>query len=305
MADFKLTLKAWIHASRLRTLPLAAAGILLGGCIAASESNFETLTFVLALVTTLLLQILSNWANDYGDFSHGVDNAERVGPARTLQSGAISPLSMKKAMTMLTILALLSGLFLLWNALQGKLTLTFAIYLTIGLLAIGSAIKYTVGKHPFGYHGLGDLMVFIFFGLAAVMGTYFLMSAQMNWWVLLPAATVGLLSTAVLNVNNMRDRVNDEASQKRTLAVRMGFAWSKWYHFALLCDSYIYFAIFMIFKKGWFGLAPLTLSYIPLVLHARRIWLVSNEKDFDPELKVVSLSTLFIAITNGLYIWLW
>ncbi len=217
----KTKLNAWIHAARLRTLPLSVAGIIMGSSIALAEQQFNGTVFTLAMLTTLLLQILSNLANDYGDYTHGTDNANRVGPQRAVQSGVIKPREMKMAVIFVSLLTVFTGTLLIGIAFNEMLSLRFFVFLILGLASITAAIKYTIGKKNFGYLGFGDLMVFIFFGLVSVMGSYFLHTLTFNVWVLLPATTIGLLSSGVLNINNMRDIDNDRHFNKKTIPVRL------------------------------------------------------------------------------------
>ena len=216
------TTKNWLVAFRLRTLPLALSSIILGSMLAYADGIFSWPVAILAVTTTLFLQILSNLANDYGDSVSGVDNEHRVGPSRSVQGGAITASQMRRAVFLFAFLSLASGIGLIIVGTRGLQLESTLIYLVLGLGAIAAAIKYTVGKNPYGYQGLGDLFVFIFFGLVGVCGTYYLHTHQLPWDILLPAASVGLLSVAVLNLNNLRDRESDAASGKRTLVVKLG-----------------------------------------------------------------------------------
>jgi len=293
------SVQAWIHAFRLRTLPLSVSGIILGSGIARGEHVFRWPIFILALITTLLLQILSNLANDYGDFKSGVDNKERVGPQRSVQSGAISSGAMKKMVIFISGLTLIIGLTLVAISFHQIASLKFLIFIVIGLSAIVAAIKYTVGNNPYGYQGLGDIMVFLFFGLASVWGTHYLHTHQMDWWVLLPASSIGLLSAGVLNVNNMRDTVNDRQSGKRTLAVLFGFTGSKWYHLLIIIIGFILMPIYFVHLHKFKVIIFLLIPGFPLVIHGLKIWKTGNPAEFDPELKRLSLSTLLLAIVSG------
>jgi len=293
-------IQAWIHASRLRTLPLAVSGVFLGSLIAYAENAFRCEIFCIALITTLLLQILSNWANDYGDFSHGVDNNKRIGPKRSLQSGAITPKIMKKAIIGLSIITFLGGILLLMLAFENIISLKFIVFLIIGILAIAASIKYTIGSGNYGYKGFGDIMVFLFFGLAAVLGTYFLHSTSLNPFVILPAASIGLLSSGVLNINNMRDVENDKASGKITLAVKLGKINSKIYHFILIILAVGFQVLFLVLSGKNYGAISLIIPSILLFAHCRNVVLAEEPKNLDPELKKLSLSTLLISIWVGI-----
>lgn len=293
-------LKAWIHAARLRTLPLSVAGILLGSMIAFADHQFSWSVFILALITTLLLQILSNLANDYGDFTHGTDNENRVGPQRAVQSGVISPKEMKRAIYFTGFLAFATGVFLLFSALHEIFNYLFLVYLIAGVLAISAAIKYTVGNRNFGYKGFGDIMVFIFFGIVAVSGTHFLHTLKFDFWVLLPATSIGLLSTGVLNINNMRDVENDRIFGKITIPVRLGNTGSKWYHLLLLILSIVTMELFLTHRNNWILSISVIIPGIILTMHGITVARNKEPKLLDSELKKLSLSTLLIAIWCGI-----
>lgn len=295
MAD-KPKIKDWLSAFRLRTLPLSFSSIITGSAIAHKEGVFNIVIFILALTTTLFLQILSNLANDYGDAEKGTDNAQRIGPQRAIQSGAISKSQMKKAIILFVILSLCSGLPLVFIA-TSSLTIWVPIaFVTLGLLAIVAAIKYTAGKGAYGYSGLGDLFVFIFFGLVGVIGSYLLYDFNFKSEIFFPAISIGLFSTAVLNLNNMRDIHNDRASGKNTFVVKIGLSNAKKYHFLILCVG-ILCALVFLFISGY-GIQSLFIctSFIPLVLNIVKVLKVKSAKEFDPELKKVSLSTFMFAV---------
>ncbi len=297
-------LKAWIHASRLRTLPLAAAGIILGSFIAFSKNYFQWNIFIITLVTTLLLQILSNLANDYGDFTHGTDNENRVGPKRAVQSGIIKPKEMKFAMYLTGLLAFAFGIFLLLFSLGDIINLTFLLFLLVGFLAIAAAIKYTVGKSNFGYKGFGDIMVFLFFGIAAVFGSYYLHTKTINYAVLLPASSIGLLSAGVLNINNMRDIINDEQSGKITIAVKLGQQKSKIYHALIIALAIDCTLIYLFIIKNWLAAIIIIPAITLLLIHIFRVLNNTTPKNLDPELKKLSLTTLLFSILLGIGIML-
>lgn len=293
-------IKSWIHAARLRTLPLALSGIILASLIAYGQGFFKLNLFLLAIITTLLLQILSNFANDYGDFKHGTDNEKRVGPIRAVQSGAISSKAMKTGMFITGFLALCTGILLLVFALGETLNLTFLLYLLAGILAIIAAIKYTVGQRNYGYQGFGDIMVFVFFGITAVLGTHFLMTLKFDRQVILPATAIGLLSSSVLNVNNMRDIENDKMSGKKTIAVRLGIVQSKMYHALLILAALILLIVYTnLSGKPIVGLS-LFFPFGILFFHIMRIFKAQTQKELDPELKRLSVTTLLISIWLGI-----
>jgi len=190
-------MKHWVEAARVRTLPLSVSGIIVGSFYAMSQGMFNWNIVVFALLTTLGLQILSNFANDYGDGIKGTDNQDRVGPKRAIQSGVISPAEMKKAMTITSIITLLFAVLLIYFAFKDHYLLYSFIFFVLGILAIASAIRYTVGKGAYGYRGFGDLFVFIFFGLVSTFGVYFMFSKSIDWLLLLPAIAIGFLSVGV------------------------------------------------------------------------------------------------------------
>lgn len=293
--------QAWIHAFRLRTLPLALSSIIMGAFLAFFDGGFSWAVSLLAGLTTLFLQILSNLANDYGDSKHGVDNLERQGPERAVQSGVISAKEMKRAVILCSMFAFASGVLLLIFGLgNALLSLKFILFLIIGVAAILSAIKYTIGKNPYGYSGFGDLFVFLFFGLAGVLGTYFLNTGQLRWDILLPAVSLGLLSAGVLNLNNLRDAENDRKSGKHTLVVKMGSRRGKIYHSVLLATALLSALLFTLlnFSVAWQFIYILT---FPLFI--RNIQVVfSNKtpKELDPFLKQLAISTLLFTISFGI-----
>jgi 1,4-dihydroxy-2-naphthoate octaprenyltransferase len=292
--------KAWIKAFRLRTLPLAFSAVIIGGALVQINYKVNYQVLFLILLTTLLLQVLSNLANDYGDAVKGTDNNNRVGPTRAIQSGYISHNQMKMAIIITSTLALISGVFLLFIAFDGLINYYFIGFLILGLLAIFAAIKYTIGKKAYGYSAKGDLFVFIFFGLVAVLGTYFLMTKAFDWLMVLPAITIGGFSTAVLNLNNMRDIENDKAVNKITLPVKMGLENAKKYHYSLFFWSYLSYFFFCFLK---FDLREDYIIFLPLIIvaliqlpHLKKISKIIDYKQFDPELKKIALSALLFSV---------
>ncbi len=285
----------WLSAFRLRTLPLALSSIFMGAALVPSDTeDFGTILF-LAVLTTLFLQILSNLANDYGDTQNGADNAQRIGPERAVQSGAISLKSMRLAMGLFAVFSLTSGIALLIVAFgleHWKLTLFF---LLLGVLSILAALKYTAGKNPYGYRGLGDVSVFLFFGLIGVAGSSFLFTKSFEFIHLLPALSIGLLASAVLNLNNMRDINGDRESGKRTIVVMMGSSKSKRYHFFLILGAWLSLLSYFLWGAvpNW---AYFALIFLPIhLLHLRKVAGVQHPAEFDPELKKIALSTFGIS----------
>ncbi len=302
-------MKHWLNAFRLRTLPLSFSNILLGSALAylrieenrgrLAYDEFSWLIMGLTLTTTLLLQILSNLANDYGDALKGADNEGRIGPMRSIQSGAISASAMLRAIVITSVLAFIAGISLLLVAFGDHLNWTFAGFIVLGLAAIAAAIKYTVGKRAYGYAGMGDFFVFLFFGIVGVVGTYYLQTLTIDFnAIFLPAITMGCFSVAVLNLNNMRDRENDALVGKRTMAVKLGFKKSKVYHYAIFIVGYLVFPIPMLLLGTEYPeLFIFTLPILVLhFLHIRTVARITNPKDFDPELKKVALSAFLFSI---------
>ena len=287
--------KYWIKAFRLRTLPLAFSSIITGTALAIE--HVDPVIFILAILTTLFLQVLSNLANDYGDAEKGTDNENRVGPERVIQSGAISKVQMKKAIIIFVILSFTFGVALVAYSMRGShIVYTLSLIIT-GILCIVAAIKYTAGKKAYGYRGLGDLFVFIFFGLVGVLGSKFLYSASFDLSSLLPAMTIGFFSVAVLNLNNMRDWENDKASQKNTLVVKVGLPKAKKYHFTILIIGIVSSIAYALQLE--FRLIDLTFvfSFTPIILHLITVVKINeNPTEFDPELKKVALSTFLFSI---------
>jgi len=294
------SLKSWIKAARLRTLPLAVSGILMGAALAGLDEGFSMKVTILAVVTALFIQIFSNFANDYGDFQKGTDNDKRVGPKRTVQGGEITPAQMRIGMIVLALLSLASGIWLVAEGTKGLSLSVFGIYIALGVLALIAAFKYTAGSNPYGYAGLGDLAVFLFFGLLPVVGTYFLNTHQINWLIFLPAISIGLFSTGVLNLNNMRDISNDRNSGKNTIVVRMGSAYAKIYHSILILIGMLAAVIFTALNSTstyqWIFLLSFPLFLSDLI----QIGKISVARKFDPFLKKLSLATLLFTVLFGL-----
>lgn len=293
-------MKHWIQAARLRTLPLSVSGIIVGSFYAMSQAMFNWKIIIFALSTTLGLQILSNFANDYGDGIKGTDNEDRVGPKRAIQSGAITPVAMKRALVITSILTLISAILLIYVAFKDH-NLGFSLfYLGLGILAIASAIQYTVGNSAYGYRGYGDLFVFLFFGLVSTLGIYFMFAKEMDWFLVLPATAIGFLSVAVLNLNNMRDEASDRKSNKNTLVVKMGGANAKVYHYFLVISAMILILEFSYFEDFNIDQYIYVLAFIPLIKHLVTVYKNKNPKELDPELKKVALSTFALSILLSL-----
>jgi len=294
MSRSKIT--AWIYAARLRTLPLSVSGILVGSGYALYHGSFNGLIFSMAIVTTLLLQILSNFANDYGDGVKGTDNDERLGPKRAFQSGIISRSSFKKGLIVTAVLSFISATVLILLAF-GTENAVFTIgFFVLGIFAIWAAIKYTVGNSAYGYRGMGDVFVFIFFGLVSVLGSYALFSQTTDWKILISGIGIGLLSTSVLNLNNMRDYHSDKKSAKNTLVVLLGQKISKIYHIILILVGVLCLVTFyyLVGFSSWTYLSVITVFI--LFKHLSYVYKNQKPKDLDQELKKVALSTFAIAL---------
>ncbi len=296
-------IKKYIKASRLRTLPLSVSGIIVGGILGnnviSDKPFWMTSIFWLAILTTIGFQILSNFANDYGDGIKGTDD-NRKGEKRLVASGEITPKQMKNAMIITAIITTCIALYLIYVAFGKENFLYSIIFFLLGIASIVSAIKYTVGKSAYGYSGFGDVFVFLFFGLLAVVGTYFLYTKQLNVGIFFPAFSVGLLSTAVLNLNNMRDRENDKRAKKNTLVVKMGAKFAKKYHFYLIGFSFMFAMLYSIIYYQNFKQFLFVLAYIPLSKHLIFVRKNKEESALDGELKKVALSTFLFAILFGL-----
>jgi 1,4-dihydroxy-2-naphthoate octaprenyltransferase len=302
-------MKHWIEAARLRTLPLSVSGIIVGSMYALANPTDNVLTptevfnwriFGFAMLTTLGLQILSNFANDYGDGVKGTDNEDRVGPRRAIQSGLISPAAMKRAIIITSILTLLSSVLLIYVAFTDTNLYYSLFYLVLGILAIASAIRYTVGNTAYGYRGYGDLFVFVFFGLVSTLGVNFLYSKQIDLELFLPAMAIGFLSVGVLNLNNMRDEASDRKAGKNTLVVKIGGKNAKLYHYFLVVFAMALVLIFALLNSFKFDQYLFLLAYIPLTKHLITVYKNQDPKALDPELKKLALSTFALSVLLAL-----
>jgi 1,4-dihydroxy-2-naphthoate octaprenyltransferase len=289
----KNTTQPWIQAARLRTLPLSISGILVGSAYAYYQNKFEWIIFVLALLTTLSFQVLSNFANDYGDGIKGTD-ANRIGEKRLVASGEITSNQMKSAIIINAIIAFFLALALIYFAFGQENFVYSVTFLVLGLASIAAAIKYTVGNNAYGYSGFGDVFVFLFFGLVAVIGSNFLYSKSLDIILLLPATAIGMLSTAVLNLNNMRDIENDSIANKNTLVVKFGLKWAKQYQHFLIIVPFLCLFVFSIGVKTQIFLSIFV--FIFLLKHLEKVRKSTTPEEFDPELKKVALGTFVLSI---------
>ncbi|MEN8227501.1 MAG: 1,4-dihydroxy-2-naphthoate polyprenyltransferase [Bacteroidota bacterium] len=290
----------WLKAFRLRTLPLALSATILGSFLGYAENRFKWGVFILGTLTTLFLQILSNLANDFGDAKKGTDNEQRLGPLRVTQTGLVTQGQMRVMIGVFVVLSLLSGSLLIWFGLRGGDLLLYSVFFLLGFSAIFAAIKYTIGKRPYGYVGFGDIMVFIYFGILGVAGTYFLHTQSFHLTILLPASSIGLLSVGVLNLNNLRDHENDAINGKNTLVVRMGVPWAKVYHVILLFTAFLLgLGYTIIHFESYYQLIFL----LPLPLLASDIKKVINNTvpvELNEELKKLAVATLLFSLSFGL-----
>jgi 1,4-dihydroxy-2-naphthoate octaprenyltransferase len=291
----QIPVQAWIAAARLRTLPLAMAAIGMGNLLHLGGPAFRPEVMVLAMVCTVFLQILSNFANDLGDSEHGADNQERKGPARMVQSGVIGKQSMRKAVVILAIASFISGTFLLWIAFRGNWQAAIPLF-AAGLCSIAAAWFYTNGARPYGYLALGDIAVFLFFGLLAVLGSSWLQVQEFSFQHLLPAVSAGLWSTAVLNLNNMRDLSSDSLAGKRTVPMLLGERGASLYHLFLVSGGILSLFVYAIMNQAiWVA------GSIPgILLMLRTLPVVFSERDvpsLDRQLKPQALGT-FAAVAG-------
>jgi len=305
-----MDVKSYIKAARLRTLPLSISGIILGSYLGNEFVNnllehtirtsiWESSIFWLAIFTTIGFQVLSNYANDYGDGIKGSDK-NRTGEARMVSSGAITPKQMKTAMIATTTITLLSALLLIYVAFGSESFGYSILFFGLGIASIAAAIKYTVGNSAYGYSGFGDIFVFLFFGLLSVVGSYFLYTKMINFEVFLPAFSIGLLSTAVLNLNNLRDREQDKTNNKNTLVVKLGAIRAKKYHYFLIIGALITALLYTFLNFSSIYEFVFLVAFIPLVKNMITVSKNNAPAELDGELKKVALSTFFFAILFGI-----
>jgi 1,4-dihydroxy-2-naphthoate polyprenyltransferase len=293
-------IKHWLNAARLRTLPLSLSGIILGSFLAASQHQFQVLIFILAIGTTIGFQVLSNFANDYGDGVKGTDNENRVGPERALQSGIISPKQMLQGIYITIGITLLLALGLIYVSFGTENFLYSVLFFFLGIASIAAAMKYTMGKNAYGYSGLGDVFVFLFFGLLSVVGSTFLYTQSVHWTTFLPAMTIGFLSAGVLNLNNMRDRASDILSNKNTLVVKLGAEKAKIYHYFLLILGLLCSLVYVgIHYQSPFQFLFL-IAFLPIVKHFITVVKNTIPANLDPELKKLALATFLYSLLFGL-----
>lgn len=293
-------IKIWLQAFRLRTLPLALANAVMGSFLAKSSGIFRWEVFILAILTIVFLQILSNLANDYGDAVSGKDTEKRVGPQRVTHTGLVSLQAMKRMITIFVTLSFLFGSALIILALSSLGFIIIVLFFTLGIAAIWAALKYTVGKNPYGYKGLGDIFVFIFFGPVGVIGTFYLHTLYFDNMVLVPAAVIGLLSAAVLNINNLRDIDSDRETGKRTLAVKHGLLFAQQYHLLLIGASMVLSVAFTL-NYYFAPIQWLFLLTFPFFLrNCMKVYKNENAQTMNNELKNLALTTFLFSLLFGI-----
>lgn len=288
--------KAWVQAARLRTLPLSVSGIIVGTAMASRQGFFELDIFVLALLTTVGFQVTSNFANDYGDGVKGTDNEDRIGPKRALQSGSLTRSALKRGIIVSVAISMLLAIILIYLAFGMENLAHILVFFIFGALSIWAALKYTMGSSPYGYRGLGDLFVFLFFGLLGVLGSMFLYTKALDWPSVLPATGLGLLCVGVLNLNNLRDVVSDKKHGKITLVVKMGFDKGKRYHFFLIGMALLSFLLYIWMENIGWKQTYFLLAFVPILAHLAKVMKTHEPGQLDGELKKLALSTFMLAI---------
>ena len=289
-------IRAWLSAARLRTLPLSLSGIIIGTALANLEGFYNTSIFILSLLTTVGFQITSNFANDYGDGVKGTDADDRIGPKRALQSGILSRKELKSGIGISIVINFTLAFLLIYTAFGVQNLLYPILFIILSGLSIWAAIRYTMGNSPYGYRGLGDVFVFIFFGLLSVLGSLFLYAKSITLISILPAISIGLLCVGVLNLNNLRDIVSDEKHGKHTLVVKMGFKNGKIYHSLLILFSFLCFAFFYGYTFTSYSILFYFLAYIPIFIHLIKVYQTKVPVKLDTELKKLALSTFLLSL---------
>lgn len=290
----------WLKAARPKTIPLSISGILVGSSFSIYQGFFDSIIFILAIVTAVCFQVLSNFANDYGDGLKGTDN-NRIGPERVVASGLITLSQIKRAIIVTSVFSLGFSLTLIFYVFDDSL-LNISIFIGLSLCSIIAAITYTVGKTPYGYYGFGDLFVFIFFGLISVVGSNFLYTKFFDHSVILLAIIIGLLCTAVLNINNIRDIENDKNSAKRTISVQIGFNYSKYYHYLLICLSISLLFIWLIEFDYSSNFVLIIFSILILLRHIYKVFRSKFPIDFKPLLPELAISVFLVSVLISIFL---
>ena len=285
----------WLSAIRPRTLSLSTTAIVVGSGLASMNGFFNLPVLCLAMLTAVLLQILSNLANDYGDEASGIDTKVRV-RSNVIASGMISKESIFAGIIIILAASIVCGLLLLIISTWGNPAKLF-IFIGLGGASIVAAVTYTVGKYPYGYMGLGDLSVLIFFGYLAVLGTYLLSNAPFSYDILLPATSTGFIAVAVLNVNNIRDMESDRKAGKRTIPLMLGARGARYYHWSLILLSLLLWSIFLYINNKSFLWLVLMVAGIPLLWSAWQVWRHDDLKYLNRQVMITVLSGAFLNIT--------
>ena len=291
--------KYWIQAARIQTLPLSISGILVGSSFAYNINSFDNIIFFLSIITAISFQVLSNFANDYGDGILGTDN-QRIGPDRVIASGKLSLKELKKGIVINVFISITFSYSLIKYSFKSDYFLIL-IFLILSISSIVAAIKYTMGKSPYGYHGLGDIFVFIFFGYVSVFGSFFLQTKIINYELFILAAIIGFLCVGVLNLNNIRDIENDSAMNKKTIPTRIGFSNAKIYQIFLILFSIVLTALLTFKFKPSYNYIFVVIGILPLVYHLFKVRQAKNPIEFKPLLKQLAVSSFFYSIFMSIF----
>ena len=291
--------KYWIQAARIQTLPLSISGILVGSSFAYNINSFDNIIFFLSIITATSFQVLSNFANDYGDGILGTDN-QRIGPDRVIASGKLSLKELKKGIVINVFISITFSYSLIKYSFKSDYFLIL-IFLILSISSIVAAIKYTMGKSPYGYHGLGDIFVFIFFGYVSVFGSFFLQTKIINYELFILAAIIGFLCVGVLNLNNIRDIENDSAMNKKTIPTRIGFSNAKIYQTFLILFSIVLTALLTLKFKPSYNYIFVVIGILPLVYHLFKVRQAKNPIEFKPLLKQLAVSSFFYSIFMSIF----
>ena len=291
--------KYWIQAARIQTLPLSISGILVGSSFAYNINSFDNIIFFLSIITAISFQVLSNFANDYGDGILGTDN-QRIGPDRVIASGKLSLKELKKGIVINVFISITFSYSLIKYSFKSDYFLIL-IFLILSISSIVAAIKYTMGKSPYGYHGLGDIFVFIFFGYVSVFGSFFLQTKIINYELFILAAIIGFLCVGVLNLNNIRDIENDSAMNKKTIPTRIGFSNAKIYQIFLILFSIVLTALLTLKFKPSYNYIFVVIGILPLVYHLFKVRQAKNPIEFKPLLKQLAVSSFFYSIFMSIF----
>ena len=293
-------IKYWIQASRIQTLPLSISGIILGSFFAYYNYSFDNIIFVLSLITAISFQILSNFANDYGDGILGTDK-NRIGPKRVIASGKLTFEELKKGIIVNIFISITLSYSLIKYSFKSDY-LFIIIFFFLSIFSILAAIKYTMGKTPYGYYGFGDIFVFIFFGLLSVLGSYFLQTKSIDYEVFILGSIIGFLCVGVLNLNNIRDIENDSKMNKKTIPSRIGFKNAKFYHYCLIILSLLLIILFTAKFKISNNFILIIFGILPILFHLFKVNQAKSPIEFKPLLKQLALSTFFFSIFMSIFL---